>query len=62
MYILEMKNTTSKIKNSLDEFNSKPDIAEDRNNAVENKLIKCIQTKVHREKKNGNKEHKIYVK
>ena len=58
MYILEMKNTISKIKNSLDGCKRRSDIAEDRDNTVENRTINISKLKF-REKKNGNKEESI---
>ena len=53
-----MKNTISKIKNSLDGCKRRSDIAEDRDNTVENRTINISKLKF-REKKNGNKEESI---
>ena len=51
IYILEMKNTISKIKNSLDGFKRRSDIPEDRNNTGENRSINISKLKCREKKK-----------
>ena len=46
-----MKNTISKIKNSLDGFKRRSDIPEDRNNTVENRSINISKLKCREKKK-----------
>lgn len=55
-----MKNTISKIKNSLDGFKEIKH-SRDRNNTVENRSINISKLK-SREKRNKRREHKINVK
>lgn len=53
--ILELKNTITEFKNSLERFHSTTGLAEERISKPENKTIKIIKSKEQKEKKNEEK-------